>query len=189
MPSPVSATAIATPPGRGLRRKRDLPAQRRVPERVGDHIVEHLGQPVGVGPDIGRVARFDGEPDTGRTRARLERGRRLAQRIVSAKPGRAHRQLARVGEGEGVERLDQPGQPLGLDACRADALGCGRERAALDQLERAQHGRHRRAEVVRHVGGHLLPQDRRLGEAGAHRVERQRQRAHLVTARHVDRLP
>ena len=114
------------------------------------------------------------------------------RRGVAERLGRGHargvdRQLARVGDGERVEALDEAREPLGLEAGRADALGRGRERAALDQLERAEHGRDGRPQVVRHVGRHPLPERGRLGEPGAHRVEGVGERADLVVASDVNR--
>ena len=79
----------------------------------------------------------------------------LAHRVVAEREG----ELPRLDLGEIEDVVDQAEEmmPVGLDALQsvADCLGNVAEDVVEDEIGVAQHGVHRRAELVAHIGEEL----------------------------------
>ena len=181
-PGPWSTTWTDVRAPRRLGRQRDRRSGRGHVEGVGDVVVEHLRQAVGVGHDGGarRDRHLEGHrPLLGEGSPAL--GARREER-ADLEPATSHRLGPAVGAGQHEQAVDEAGQPLGLRDGVLEVGGGVAVGFGLEVLEPQPQPGQRRAELVGRIGDEGLLAPHEVLQPGRGAVEGLGQRAHLRRA-------
>jgi len=153
----VSRTVTSTRPPAHAHLDAHGAAGRRVAQRVRDEVREDLPDADRVGVDRGGALGARAERDAGALRLIGERPRDVTRDRLQLDRLPVQRERAALGQREGAQVVDEPGEHLRLLEEHRDVLAIDRSHAIEERLDVALHDRERRPQLVGHVGEELLP--------------------------------